>query len=203
MAAWPQTCENGAYRILSPSAESRGSATRGPMVRLLCGFLLILFVGCTTPECEGERLPFGGVVLIDTAEDPYEQLFQLMRYAARKDCCDTLYGQLSAQTRDEHSETKFCLFWDTIDIPEPFDYKLADVLKDGIYSGSVPGPNAGEELVYVSYPPDGQPGKNLLAQILVISEADEQGRIRPRIALQEQVAKIEAGDARYYLDAGY
>jgi hypothetical protein len=173
------------------------------MFRLLCSFLLICVAGCTTPECEGERLPFGGVILIDSKEDPHEQLFKLMRYAARKDCCDTLYGQLSAHTQSEHSETKFCLFWDTIDIPEPYDYKLADVMKDGIYSGSVPGPKAGEELVYVSYPPDGQPGKNLLVQILVIAEKDDAGRVRPRIALQEQVDLIEAGDSRYYLDAGY
>ncbi len=173
------------------------------MIRLLSVLFLIFVAGCASPECEGERLPFGGVILIDSDDDPHEQLFELMRYAARQDCCDTLYGQLSAYTRDEHSETKFCLFWDTIDIPEPFDYKLADVMKDGIFSGSVPGPKEGEELVYVSYPPDGQPGKNLLAQILVIAEPDEKGRLRPRIALQEQVDRIEAGDTRYYLDAGY
>jgi hypothetical protein len=165
---------------------------------------LLILVSCTTPECEPERLPFGAVVVVNKDKgDHAENLFKLVQYAARKDCCDTLYAQLSAGTRDKHSETKFCLFWDTIDIPEPYDYSLADVICEGVFSGSVPGPNPGEELVYVSYPPDGKPGKNLLAQVLVIHEVDEKGRSRPRLGLQEQIDRMEEGDTRYYLDAGY
>jgi hypothetical protein len=164
---------------------------------------LLLAIGCCSPECAPDKLPHGGEVLVTEDDTHHEKLFELVQHCAKHECCDTLYGTLSELTRDEHSETKFCLFWDTIEIPEPYDYLLADVMKYGKFSGTMPGPKGDEEFVYVSYPPTRKEGKkNLFAQILVIIEKDEKGRAVPRIALEEQLRRMEAGDQRYYIDRG-
>ena len=172
--------------------------------RMLLTLTMLVLAGCCAPECAPDKLPHGGEVLVTEADTHHQELFELVQHCAKYECCDTLYGTLSAKTQDEHSETKFCLFWDTIEIPEPYEYLLVDVLKYGRYSGTVPGPKDGEEFVYVSYPPTRKKGKkNLLAQILVVTEKDDKGRAVPRIALEEQLRKMEAGDTRYYIDAGY
>ena len=187
------------------SRGPRGARARDPMTyRILFALAALLASGCCAPECELDRLPYKGEILVAKDDSHSEKLFELVQYCAKYDCCDTLYSKLSAKTRDEHSETMFCLFWDTIEIPEPYDYLLVDVMKYGEYSGTVPGPKEGEQFVYVSYPPDGKKGKNLLAQILVIVEKDERGRDVPTIALEEQLRRMEAGDDRYHVvNAGF
>ncbi len=147
------------------------------------GVLLVLaLVGCCSPECEPENLPYQGVV-----ETP-KQMAELLQYAAEKDCCEVIYGHLSKATREEHSELKFCLFWESLEVPPPYDYPLADVVSGGAYVGVFPYADDripfDQELVYVEYQAPG--GKNLLAQILLVYQEDEDGRREPRLALQEQ-----------------
>ena len=67
---------------------------------------------------------------------------------------------------------------------------------------ALPGIEDGQLFAYVTYPPEGQEGKNLLAQILMVYETDEQGRKSLRIGLQEQYRLIDSWDYSYYWDAG-
>jgi hypothetical protein len=155
----------------------------GRWTQVSLGLLLLLGIGgCCSPECEPENLPHGGVV-----ETPKE-LFELAQYAALNDCCDVLYSHLSQATQDEHSELKFCLFWESLEVPEPFNFRLVDVVGGGKYVGVFPFEDDripfDQELVYVEYQPPG--GKNLLAQILLVYQLNEAGQREPRLALQEQ-----------------
>ncbi|RMG11082.1 MAG: hypothetical protein D6731_16245 [Planctomycetota bacterium] len=163
---------------------------------------LSLTACCTSAACRPENLPFRGEVFVSDDGSHHERLFALLQYAARNDCCEVLYRHLSHATREEYGETTFCLFWESLEVPEPYEYKLADVVRRGEFAGVVPGPREGEEFAYVSYPPDGEPGDNLLAQILLVVEADERGRRVQRLALLEQYQAIERGDIRYWWDAG-
>jgi hypothetical protein len=140
-------------------------------------------------------------VFVVDDDSHHEKLFQLLQYGARNECSDLLYANLSLATRDEYSNTTFSRSWDELDVPE-YEYSLADVMAYGEFSGVVEGPEEGEEFAYVSYPPEGKPGENLLAQILMVREEDEEGREVLRIGLIEQYSHIEGGDYRYYWDAG-
>ena len=159
---------------------------------LACALLLAC---CTAPECEPEAMPFQG------RPRSLEEFFQVFQYLAVHDCCGQLYGNLSGGTREEHGETKFCLFWEGITLPDPYHYLLADVVRGGKYLQGVEGPEPGQELVYVEYEEPGKP--NLLARILVVTEPDEDDPApRRRVALKEQQDRIEARDPRYHWDAG-
>lgn len=143
--------------------------------------LLALSFGACTPEvCEVENLPFLG------QPSTPEELFKLAQYAARNDCCDSLYDMLSERTKDEHSRTKFCLFWASLEIPEPFDYKIVDVVGKGEYLTVLEGLE-GRKFIMVHYQEPGKP--SLDAQLYFVMEKHEQGRELPRLALQEQVDK--------------
>lgn len=141
--------------------------------------LALLVPSCTPEVCELENLPHLG------QPQTAAQLFELVQYAARNDCCESMYGGLSARTRAEHSETKFCLFWESIKLPEPFEaYKLADVVRRGEFLAVLPDAH-GRQFMFVHYQ---EPGEVALdAQLYVVFEQDEQGRTRPRLGLQEQV----------------
>lgn len=145
--------------------------------------LVLALAGCTPEVCEVENLPFRG----DPA-DP-QQLFALAQYAARNECDATLYGLLSKRTRDEHSELKFSLFWESLDVPDPWNYKIVDVVARGQYAGVLEDP-LGRKLLFVQYQEPGKP--DLLAQLYIVEEKDEQGRVVPRLALQEQVDSQES-----------
>jgi hypothetical protein len=150
---------------------------------------------CTPPECRPEAIPHRG------RARTLEEFFQVVQYLALHDCCENLHRNLSQGTRDEYGETKFCLFWESIDLPE-YGYALADVVRGGRFLAGVEGPGPGEQFLYVEYE---EPGKsNLLARILVLTQGDEEDPSpRPRIALTEQVRAIdERKDARYWWDAG-
>ena len=156
------------------------------MTRLLLALTLAL-AGCCTVECEPENLPFTG------HPSTPEELFKLAQHAATFDCCEILHTNLSQATRDEHSETKFCLFWESIDIPDPYDYRLVDVVAKGSFVGTIPWNNPGELLIYVEYQEQGKP--NLLAQLLVVQEPDERGHPTPHLAVQDQMDRGMAFDA--------
>jgi len=174
------------------------------MTRTL-GWLPLLSVAlslgcCTSPECEPEALPYRG------EPRTIDELFTVAQYSAKHECCEPLYAQLSARSQEEHSELKFCLFWAGIEIPEPYEYRLEDVVAKGTLIGAIPGPVEGEEFIYVEYDPDGEegPAANLLAQILVLKQEDPgTGDVVPRIGLQDQIDRIEAKKYEYYWDAGY
>jgi hypothetical protein len=142
-------------------------------VRALASTLLVLSLAACTPEiCERENLPAGG--------DPatVEQLFQVAQHAARNDCCDALYGLLSPRTREEHGETKFCLFWKSLDVPDPWNYKVVDVVAKGTYLATMKDLEQ-RELMYVQYAEPGKP--DLVVQLLIVREGG-----RPRLGLQDQ-----------------
>lgn len=139
----------------------------------------LLLGGCKAAECAAERLPAQG------NPRTTEQLFELVQYAARNDCTSSLYDALSARTRAKHSYTKIWLFFGSIEIPEPYEYKLIDVLRGGLLLGAFPGPG-GEELMYVAYKEPGRP--DLVAQILVLEEPGPDGQPVRRLAVEEQVA---------------
>lgn len=157
---------------------------------LLAG-LIVLAGCCTSAACLPEALPHRGRPA-DSA-----QLFDVIQYAARNDCCEQLYGQLTSATRANYSEFEFCIAWEGIELPE-YDYRLVDVVTGGQLLGAFPGNLPGEEFLFVEYE---EPGRdNLLARILLKHESDPDGKTRPYIAMQEQVERIEAGDAAYYWD---
>lgn len=154
---------------------------------LLPSLALALTLAACTPEvCEVENLPFLG-----QPKTP-EELFQLAQYAARNDCCGSLYGALSKRTQDEHSETKFCLFWESIKLPEPFEkYKVAQVVRDGEFVAVLPD-TKGRLFMFVHYQ---QPGEvSLDVQLYIVTEKDDQGRSLTKLGLQEQVDSQEAPD---------
>lgn len=144
---------------------------------------VLALAGCTPEVCEVENLPYQG-----TPTTP-EELFALAQYAARNDCGSSLYSLLSQRTRDEHSELKIKLFWASQKIPEPWGYKLGDVVAKGQYAGVLPDLK-GRKLMFVQYQEPGKP--DLLAQLYVVEEKDEEGRVVPRLGLQEQVDSQEA-----------
>lgn len=147
---------------------------------LLSPLALALTLAACTPEvCEVENLPFLG------QPSTPEELFTLAQYAARNECCESLYGGLSKRTKDEHSETKFCLFWESLKLPEPFPpYKVVDIVAQGLFLAILPD-EQGRQFMFVEYR---QPGEaQLIAQLYIVMEKDEQGRDVPKLALQEQV----------------
>lgn len=149
------------------------------MSRARWAALALALAACTPEVCEVENLPFRG-----QPQTP-EQLFQLVQYAARNECCESMYGSLSQKTRDEHSETKFCLFWESIKLPEPFEeYTLADAIRRGEFLGVLPDVKK-RQFMFVHYQ---EPGKvSLDASLYVVYEKDERGNLLPRLGLQEQV----------------
>ncbi len=152
--------------------------------------LALLLAACTPEVCEVENLPFRG-----EPQTP-EQLFQLVQYAARNECCGSMYGSLSEKTRDEHSETKFCLFWESIKLPEPFEaYKLADAIRGGEFLAVLPDAK-GRQFMFVHYQ---EPGKvSLDASLYIVYEKNERGEALPRLALQEQVDSQGTSDPMYF-----
>ena len=169
---------------------SRRRGGGGPVL----GVAALLLGCCTAPECLPESIPHRGL------GRTLEEQFQVVQYLALHDCCDQLHGNLSAHTREEHGQTKFCLFWESIEVPG-YGYTLPEVIRGGTFVAGVEGPAPGESFVYVEYEPPG--GKNLLARILIVEEPDEEDpRPRLRVALQEQYERIEAQDGRYWWDAG-
>lgn len=156
---------------------------------LIAPLALALSLAACTPEvCEVENLPFLG------QPSTPQELFQLAQYAAKNDCCGSLYGALSERTQDEHSETKFCLFWESIALPEPFEkYKVAQVVRDGEFLAVLPD-DKGRQFMFVHYQ---QPGEaSLDAQLYIVMEKDETGKELPKLALQEQVDSQSAPDRR-------
>jgi hypothetical protein len=139
---------------------------------------LLALAGCTPELCEVENLPFRG----EPTDE--QQLFTLAQHAAKNECTGTLYGLLSKRTRDEHSALKFSLFWESLDVPDPWGYRVVDVVAKGQYAGVLEDP-LGRKLLYVQYQEPGKP--DLLAQLYVVYEKDEKGRVVPRLALQDQV----------------
>ncbi|MEZ6187786.1 MAG: hypothetical protein R3F62_22605 [Planctomycetota bacterium] len=153
---------------------------------------LVALAGCcTSPACLPENLPHGGKPH-DSAE-----LFDLIQYAARNDCCEQLYEQLTQASRDEYSETAFCLAWEGIELPD-YGYYLVDVVIGGSLIGSFPGNEPGEEFLYIEFEEPGR--ENLLARILLKQETDSSGLTRPFLAMIEQKEHIEAGQAAYHWD---
>lgn len=149
-------------------------------------------VACNGMECRPESQPHAG------RPRTAEELFAVVQYLARVDCCGQLWSFLSPTSQAEHGETKFCLFWETIEIPE-YGYLLADVVKEGKFVAAVDGPREGEWLVYVDYQ---EPGKKPLLAAILVTSVRYLGSYTPRIGLQEQVEHIEAGHGRYWWDAG-
>lgn len=141
--------------------------------------LALLLAACTPEVCEVENLPFRG-----EPQTP-EQLFQLAQYAARNDCCGSMYDSLSQRTKAEHSETKFCLFWESLDLPEPYEeYSVAEVVRGGEFLAVLPD-TQGRRFMFVHYQ---EPGKAALdAQLLLVDEKDERGNTVPKLGLQDQV----------------
>lgn len=154
-----------------------------------------LLLGCCTPaECLPESMPHEGRAA------SLEDFFQVLQYLAIHDCCGQLHGNFSAATREEHGQTKFCLFWESIEVPE-YGYTLPEVIRGGTFVAGVEGPTERESFLYVEYEPQG--GRNLLARVLVVREGDEDDPTpRYRVALQEQYELIERHDGRYWWDAG-
>jgi len=159
------------------------------------GLLLIAALAlsgcCTSPACLPEALPHQGKPA-DSA-----QLFDLIQYAARHDCCEQLYTQLTTATREEYSSFEFCLYWESIELPE-YEYLLVDVVTGGQLLGAFPGNEPGEEFLFVEFEEPGR--ENLLARILLKHESDESGKVRPYLAMQEQRAHIDAGHPGYHWD---
>lgn len=141
-------------------------------MRALACLLALTLAACTPEVCEVENLPSRG----DPATT--EELFHVAQYAAKNDCCESLYGLLSPRTRAEHGETKFCLFWESLDVPDPWNYKVVDVVAKGQYLATMKDPD-GRELMYVQYNEPGKP--DLVVQLLIVREGD-----RPRLGLQDQ-----------------
>lgn len=161
------------------------------MRRALAAAAVSLALAACTPEvCQVENLPFRG------APRTPEQLFELVQYAARNDCCASMYDALSARTKAEHSETMFCLFWESIQLPEPFEeYRLADAVRGGEFLAVLPDAR-GRQLMFVHYQ---EPGKvSLDAQLYIVYEKDERGDVLPKLALQEQVDSQGTSDPIYF-----
>lgn len=153
---------------------------------------LVAIAGCcTAPACRPENLPHGG------RPETSEQLFDLIQYAARNDCCEQLYEQLTQSTRDEYSELEFCLAWEGIELPE-YGYYLVDVVTGGSLLGSFPGNEPGEEFLFIEFEEPGR--ENLLARILLRQETGTSGKSRPYLAMWEQKEHIESGHAAYHWD---
>jgi len=153
------------------------------MTRRALLVLALSLAACTPEVCEVENLPFLG------QPGTPQELFQLAQYASKNDCCASMYGALSKRTQDEHSETKFCLFWESIKLPEPFEkYKVVDVVRDGEFLAVLPD-TKGRQFMFVHYQ---QPGEaSLDAQLYIVMEKDEQGREVPKLGLQDQVDSFE------------
>lgn len=143
--------------------------------------LALALAACTPEVCEVENLPFHG-----QPQTP-EQLFQLVQYAARNECCESMYDALSQRTKAEHSQTKFCLFWESLDLPEPYEeYSVAEVVRGGELLAVLPDAQ-GRKFMFVHYQEPGKPA--LDAQLLLVDEQDERGGTVPRLGLQDQVDK--------------
>lgn len=143
---------------------------------LLTALGLLLSAGCTSTMCEPEQLPSQGAPV--TAEG----LFDLVQYSAKHECWRTLYDAMSKRTRGEHAYIKLWAALRHIEVPEPWEYKLVDVLEHGTFVAAAP-LKPGQELVIVSYQEPGK--KELLAQILVVEEVEDGKSVR-RMALEEQ-----------------
>lgn len=145
---------------------------------VIAAALLALTAGCASVECAPERLPHRGVVRTT------DELYELVRHLVRHECWERLYDCLSERTRDAHSYVKIRIGLKQVTVPEPYEYSFLDVLRDGEYLGALPGPG-GRELALVRYQEPGRP--ELLAQVLVVSERDDEGREVKRLAVEEQV----------------
>lgn len=164
--------------------------------RLLALIPLVSLAACCTPErCQPAALPFQGVATVAS------EMFVLAQFAARQECDDTLYDLLSNATRDELSQ--FGWGWIQDQEIEPYPYRFEDVLRGAEYVATLPGLEPNQEFLYVEYEEPGKP--NLFVQILIVNEVDpeiEGDTVRPKVGLFEQIKRIEAGDGRYFWDAG-
>lgn len=157
--------------------------------------LLLAAAGCCPIECEPEGLPHRGHA---TTTD---ELAEIVRHEAKFECWSALYDLLSQKTRDKHGRTEWRLFASSIRIPAPYDYRVVDVVEKGIYVASLPDPrNPDEAIAIYDYQ---EPGKRkLAAHVLLRRELPEGDRDKSvpewRIALEDQVARIERGDRRYW-----
>lgn len=151
------------------------------MRRLALAALLVV-AGCTPELCEVENLPFRG----EPSDE--EQLFTVAQHAAKNECTGTLYGLLSKRTREEHSELKFSLFWESLDVPDPWGYRVVDVVAKGRFEGALEDP-LGRKVMYVQYQEPGKP--ELVAMLYIVYEEDAKGRLVPRLGLQDQVDSQE------------
>lgn len=149
-------------------------------MRWLTMAAVIALAGCCSVECMPERLPARGVPKTS------EELFKLVQHAAQNDCGEVLYDAMSKKTRGEHSYLKLKVGLRYIEVPEPWEYKVMDVIEKGEFIGAFPGPR-GQELVIVSYQEKGKP--ELMAQILVTEERNEAGKKVKVMALEEQRAR--------------
>ncbi len=148
-------------------------------VRLLALALTVALAGCKS-ACDVERLPHQGLAFTS------EGLFDILQYAAREDCRGTIYDRMSEATREEYSYLEMWLALSALRIPEPWDYDTRDVVAYGQMLGVFPDPKReGRELVFVSYKEPNHP--ELLAQLLVVQERDEDGRLVKRLGLMEQI----------------
>lgn len=155
--------------------------TRPPAPLALAALACALATSCCTSNaCRPESLPRGGLARSE------RELFELAQYAAREDCCAVLHGLTSPRTRDEHGETKFCLFWDSLR-DEETGRRIRDVLADGEWLGMVPDPP--KRFAYVRHwaPGPGGAPEAVTYRIRVVDEALAGGATAPRIGLQEQV----------------
>ncbi|MBX3471325.1 MAG: hypothetical protein KF878_31030 [Planctomycetes bacterium] len=144
------------------------------MLRRVALVLVVSLAACTPEVCQTDSLPYLG------RPTTPEQLFEVVQYSARNDCCGPMYHLLSKRTQDEHSRTKFCLFWESLRLPEPFaEYRVVDVVSKGEFLAVLPDPT-GRQFMFVHYQ---EPGKVALdAQLLLVFEQGE-----PRLGLQDQV----------------
>jgi hypothetical protein len=176
---------------LPPPAPRRRAEPRPGLILVLA--LAPGLAACTSELCRPENLPHEGV-----ARTP-EELFEIAQQAARNDCSDELHSLLSKKTRDEHGELSFSLAWDSIKIPDPYDYKVANVVKSGKFLGVITDKASGRRFIYVDYQEPGK--KDLLAQLYVVTERDEEGREVFRLALQEQVESQDTPHPLYFTAA--
>jgi hypothetical protein len=163
------------------------------------GFLALAFAalvslaGCCSAECDPERLPYRG-----HATTP-EELAVIVQHEAHNECWSPLYDSLSKKTRDKHGRTAWRLAASSLTIPEPYDYKVVDVIEKGTFVAALPSPdNPDEALAVYDYQEPGK--KQLSAHILLRREPGEElGSPKEwRIALEDQQERIERGDYRYW-----
>jgi hypothetical protein len=158
----------------------------GMKTGLLLGLALLwTLAGCCSPECSPERLPNQG-----HATTP-EVLAAIVQQEAHAECWSPLYDLLSKRTRDEYSRTKWRLGISSLTIPE-YGYRVVDVVEKGTFDGAITNPNnPAEAFAYYDY---AEPGKKPLhAKVLIRREDASEWRI----ALQDQIDRIERHDHRY------